>query len=45
VAKALAPGKYAVVAEVSKGWTVPLDTLMEALGATVFRSWRIDVEA
>ena len=45
MAKALTPGKYAVVAEVSEGWTVPLDTRMEALGATVFRSWRIDVEA
>lgn len=45
VAKVLTPGKYAVVAEVSEGWTVPLDTRMEALGGTVFRSWRIDVEA
>ena len=45
VAKALTPGKYAVVAEVSEGWTVPLDTRMEALGASVFRNWRIDVEA
>jgi uncharacterized membrane protein len=45
VAAALTPGKYAVVAEVSEGWTVPLDTRMEALGGTVFRSWRSDVEA
>jgi uncharacterized membrane protein len=44
VAASLTPGKYALVAEVSEGWTVPLDTRMEKLGATVFRSWRIDVE-
>lgn len=44
VAKELSPGKCAVVAEVEEGWTVPLDTRMEALGGTVFRSWRIDVE-
>ncbi len=44
VAGVLTPGKYAVVAEVAEGWTAPLDTRMEALGGTVFRRWRIDVE-
>lgn len=44
VAGVLSPGKYAVVAEVAEGWTAPLDTKMEALGGTVFRRWRIDVE-
>lgn len=40
----LAPGKYAVVAEIAEGWTAPLDTKMEALGGTVMRRYRIDVE-
>ena len=40
----LTPGKYAVVAEIVEGWTTPLDTRMEELGGTVYRSWRIDVE-
>ena len=44
VGGALTPGKYAVVAEVEEGWTVPLDTRIEELGGTVFRRWRIDVE-
>lgn len=44
VAKELSPGNYAVVAEVEEGWTAPLDTRMEALGGTVYRSWRTDVE-
>lgn len=44
IAEKLAPGKYAVAAEVEEGWTAPLDTRMQELGGTVFRSWRIDVE-
>jgi uncharacterized membrane protein len=40
----LTPGKSAVVAEVTEGWTTPLDTRMEELGGTVFRRYRIDVE-
>lgn len=44
VAEVLTPGKYAVLAEVEEGWTVPLDTKVESLGGTVFRRWRIDVE-
>ena len=44
VATVLTPGKYAAVAEIEEGWTVPLDTRMEAVGGTVFRRWHIDVE-
>ena len=40
----LTPGKCAVVAEVSEAWTLPLDTRMQELGGTVFRTWRVDVE-
>ena len=40
----LKPGKSAVIAEVSEGWTTPVDTEMEKLGGTVFRRYRIDVE-
>ena len=40
----LCPGKAAVVAEVTEGWTTPLDTRMEQLGGTVFRRYRMDVE-
>jgi uncharacterized membrane protein len=44
VMETLTPGKFALVAEVAENWTMPLDTRMEALGGTVFRTWRIDVE-
>ncbi len=44
VAKELSPGHFAVAAEVEEGWTTPLDARMEALGGTVYRSWRVDVE-
>lgn len=44
VSALLAPGKFAVVAEVAEGWTAPLDTKMEELGGTVIRRYRIDVE-
>jgi len=44
VSETLMPGKYAVVAEISESWTVPLDSRMEALGGSVSRTWRIDVE-
>jgi DNA-binding transcriptional regulator GbsR (MarR family) len=33
-----------VAAEITENWTMPLDSRMEALGGTVFRTWRIDVE-
>lgn len=44
VADQLAPGKVAVVAEVDEYWTTPVDTRMEALGGTVVRRFRADVE-
>jgi len=44
VAGELSPGKAALVAEVEEGWTAPLDSRIEALGGTVHRSWRINVE-
>ena len=44
VARELSPGTFAVAAEIEEGWTQPLDTQMEALGGTVYRSWRVDVE-
>jgi uncharacterized membrane protein len=37
VAKALAPGKVALVAEIDEEWTTPVDTRMEALGGNIFR--------
>ena len=44
VGRKLTPGKSAVAAEVTENWTLPVDTRMEALGGTVFRTWRVDVE-
>lgn len=44
VADALAPGKVAIVAEISEDWVTPLDTRMSALGGTVIRTFRADVE-
>ena len=40
----LTPGKSALVAEVDEFWTLGLDLRMEALGGTVVRQWRLDVE-
>lgn len=40
----LPPGKTALVAEVDEYWTTPVDYRMEALGGTVYRRWRVDVE-
>ncbi len=37
VAKTLAPGKVALVAEIDEEWTTPVDTRMEALGGYIFR--------
>jgi uncharacterized membrane protein len=42
VARDLAPGRFAVVAEISEEWLTPLDARMEALGGTVTRAWRQD---
>jgi uncharacterized membrane protein len=44
VSKALKPGKYAVVADVSEEWVTPVDTSMEALGGAVYRTARSGVE-
>ena len=44
VMETLTPGKFALVAEINESWTMPLDSRMEAVGGTVFRTWRIDVE-
>jgi uncharacterized membrane protein len=40
----LAPGKTAVIAEVDEGWETPLDSRMAAIGGTVLRNWRSDIE-
>jgi len=34
----LTPGKYAVVADISEEWETPVDTRMEPVGGTVFRT-------
>ena len=44
VAATLSPGKCAVIADVSEEWVTPVDTRMEALGGTVFRKARKNVE-
>ena len=44
VSSELAPGKTAVIAEVDEGWETPLDSRMAAIGGTVLRSWRTDIE-
>jgi uncharacterized membrane protein len=44
VSQNLIPGKTAVVAEVDEDWVTPLDSRMEAIGGTVLREWRSDVE-
>jgi uncharacterized membrane protein len=40
LSKALTPGKFAVLADVSEEWTTPVDIRMEALGGFVFRTPR-----
>ena len=42
MAKELAPGKTAIVAEISEEWVTPLDMSMESLGGVVIREWRDD---
>jgi len=42
ISKELAPGKTAVVAEISEEWVTPLDARMEAIGGTVMREVRDD---
>jgi len=42
VSQTLAPGKWAVVADISEEWETPLDTRMASLQGTVFRTARED---
>jgi uncharacterized membrane protein len=42
VERELAPGKLALVAEISEEWVTPLDLRMKALGGKVVRAWRQD---
>ena len=44
VSAKLTPGKWAIVSEISEDWVTPVDTQMEALGGTVFRTARRSVE-
>ena len=44
VSAKLTLGKWAVVSEISEDWVTPVDTQMEALGGTVFRTARRSVE-
>jgi len=37
---ALTPGEFAVLADISEEWITPVDTRMEALGGSVFRTAR-----
>ena len=43
VARAVRPGKSAIVAEIEEDWITPLDSLMEMLGGIVFRRVRAEV--
>lgn len=45
ISDTLAPGKCAVIADVSEEWVTPVDVRMEALGGTVLRSAKESVEA
>ena len=44
ITRKLEPGNFALIAEISEGWTVPLDTRIEELGGTIHRGWRVDVD-
>ncbi len=44
VSARLTPGKWAIVSDISEEWVTPVDTRMEALGGTVFRSARFTFE-
>jgi uncharacterized membrane protein len=44
VAKALTPGKVALVAQIDEEWTAPVDSSMEALGGIVLRRTLADVQ-
>ena len=42
ISKELAPGRTAIVAEISEEWVTPLDMSMEPFGGFVIREWRDD---
>lgn len=44
VSAKLTPGKWAVVADVDEEWVTPVDTRMEALGGSVYRTTRKQVK-
>ena len=44
VSKALTPGKYAIVADISEEWVTPVDVKMEALNGFVYRAPKKSVE-
>lgn len=44
VSAKLTPGKWAIITEISEEWVTPVDTQMEALGGTVFRTTRENIE-
>src|SRR5215475_9267596 len=44
VSTSLSPGKFALVADVNEEWVTPVDTRMEALGGSVFRTARSEFE-
>ena len=44
VSTKLTPDKWAIVSEISEDWVTPVDTQMETLGGTVFRTARRTVE-
>jgi uncharacterized membrane protein len=43
VGTSLTPGKVAVVADIDESWTTPVDTRLDAMGATVFRRYPSEV--
>ncbi len=43
IARALEPGKFAVVADVWEEWMTPVDARLEAAGATIYRRPRAEV--
>lgn len=43
VGASLTPGKVAVLADIDESWTTPVDTRLEAMGATIFRRYPEDI--
>ena len=44
VSTKLVPAKWAVVSDISESWVTPVDSRMSALGGTVFRNTRANIE-